>query len=175
MNKILWNPNLDSNNNLEEFKDLINSKYSTSLESYQELYEWSVKNIPDFWNNVIAYSDIKYSGDSTTVLENLAMKPGANCFPNISLNFAENLLKERSNRLAIISKNENSDLIKISYNELYLKVAKLAYSLKKLGIKPGDRIAAILPNSHDAVIAMLATTSLEQYGAHVLLILESHQ
>ena len=160
MNKILWNPNLDNNNNLEEFKDLINSKYALSLDSYQELYEWSVKNIPDFWNNVITYSDIQYSGDSTTVLEDLAMKPAANWFPNISLNFAENLLNERSDHLAIISKSENSDLIKITYNELYLKVAKLANSLKKLGIKPGDRVAAILPNSHDAVIAMLATTSI---------------
>ena len=160
MNKILWNPNLDSKNNLEEFKYLINSKYALSLDSYQELYEWSVKNIPDFWNNVITYSDIQYSGDSTTVLEDLAMKPAANWFPNISLNFAENLLNERSDHLAIISKSENSDLIKITYNELYLKVAKLANSLKKLGIKPGDRVAAILPNSHDAVIAMLATTSI---------------
>ena len=88
------------------------------------------------------------------------MKPAANWFPNISLNFAENLLNERSDHLAIISKSENSDLIKITYNELYLKVAKLANSLKKLGIKPGDRVAAILPNSHDAVIAMLATTSI---------------
>jgi len=160
MNKILWNPNLDSKNNLEEFKYLINSKYALSLDSYQELYEWSVKNIPDFWNNVITYSDIQYSGDLTTVLEDLAMKPAANWFPNISLNFAENLLNERSDHLAIISKSENSDLIKITYNELYLKVAKLANSLKKLGIKPGDRVAAILPNSHDAVIAMLATTSI---------------
>ena len=160
MNKILWNPNLDNNNNLEEFKDLINSKYALSLDSYQELYEWSVKNIPDFWNNVITYSDIQYSGDSTTVLEDLAMKPAANWFPNISLNFAENLLNERSDHLAIISKSENSDLIKITYNELYLKVAKLANSLKKLGTKPGDRVAAILPNSHEAVIAMLATTSI---------------
>ena len=160
MNKILWNPNLDSKNNLEEFMGLINSKYALSLDSYQELYEWSVKNIPNFWNNVITYSDIQYSGDSTTVLEDLAMKPAANWFPNISLNFAENLLNERSDHLAIISKSENSDLIKITYNELYLKVAKLANSLKKLGIKPGDRVAAILPNSHDAVIAMLATTSI---------------
>ncbi|MDC0164797.1 acetoacetate--CoA ligase [bacterium] len=160
MNKILWNPNLDSKNNLEEFKNLINSKYALSLESYQELYEWSVKNIPDFWNNVIAYSDIKYSGDTTTVLEDLTMKPAANWFPNTSLNFAENLLNERSDHLAIISKSEKSDIIKITYNELYLKVAKLANSLKRLGIKPGDRIAAILPNSHEAVIAMLATTSI---------------
>ena len=91
MNKILWNPNLDSNNNLEEFKDLINSKYSFSLDSYQELYEWSVKNIPDFWNNVITYSDIQFNGDTTTVLEDLTMKPAANWFPNTSLNFAENL------------------------------------------------------------------------------------
>jgi len=160
MNKILWNPNLDSKNNLEEFMGLINSKYALSLDSYQELYEWTVKNIPDFWNNVITYSDIQYSGDLTTVLEDLAMKPAANWFPNISLNFAENLLNERSDHLAIISKSENSDLIKITYNELYLKVAKLANSLKKLGTKPGDRVAAILPNSHDAVIAMLATTSI---------------
>ena len=160
MNKILWNPKLDSKNNLEEFKELINSKYALNLDSYQELYEWSVKNIPDFWNNVITYSDIQYSGDPTTVLDDLAMKPASNWFPNISLNFAENLLKERSEHLAIISKSENSEIIKITYNELYLKVAKLANSLKKLGIKPGDRIAAILPNSHEAVIAMLATTSI---------------
>ena len=160
MNKILWNPNLDSKNNLEEFKNLINSKYALSLDSYQELYEWSVKNIPDFWNNVITYSDIQYSGDTTTVLEDLTMKPAANWFPNTSLNFAENLLNERSDHLAIISKSEKSDIIKITYNELYLKVAKLANSLKRFGIKPGDRIAAILPNSHEAVIAMLATTSI---------------
>ena len=160
MNKILWNPNLDSKNNLEEFKNLINSKYALSLDSYQELFEWSVKNIPDFWNNVITYSDIQYSGDTTTVLEDLTMKPAANWFPNTSLNFAENLLNERSDHLAIISKSEKSDIIKITYNELYLKVAKLANSLKRLGIKPGDRIAAILPNSHEAVIAMLATTSI---------------
>ena len=56
MNKILWNPKLDSKNNLEEFKNLINSKYALSLDSYQELYEWSVKNIPDFWNNVINWN-----------------------------------------------------------------------------------------------------------------------
>ena len=160
MNKILWNPKLDSKNNLEEFKELINSKYALNLDSYQELYEWSVKNIPDFWNNVITYSDIQYSGDTTTVLEDLTMKPAANWFPNTSLNFAENLLNERSDHLAIISKSEKSDIIKITYNELYLKVAKLANSLKRLGIKPGDRIAAILPNSHEAVIAMLATTSI---------------
>ena len=160
MNKILWNPNLDSKNNLEEFMDRINIKYALSLDSYKELYDWSIKNIPDFWNNVIAFSDIQYSGDTRTVLEDLTMKPAPNWFPNISLNFAENLLKERSDHLAIISKSENSEIIKITYNELYLKVAKLANSLKKLGIKPGDRIAAILPNSHEAVIAMLAATSI---------------
>ena len=160
MNKILWNPKLDSKSNLNEFMNLINSRYTLNLDNYQELYDWSVKNIPDFWNNVVNYADIKYSGDSETVLEDLAMKPAANWFPDISLNFAENLLNDRSDSLAIISKSENSDIIKITYNELYLKVAKLAHSLKKLGIKPGDRIAAILPNSHEAVIAMLATTSI---------------
>ena len=161
MNEILWNPKNTKNSNLVKFMSVINTKYNLKLNDYQTLYEWSVKNIPDFWLELLFFSDILYSGDPTNVIEDLTMKPNLKWFPEMSLNFAENLLKhKKSKSLAIISKSENSKAVKISYEELYLKVTKLAHSMKNLGIKPGDRIAAILPNSHDAVIAMLATTSI---------------
>ena len=161
MNEILWNPKNTKNSNLVKFMSVINTKYNLKLSDYQTLYEWSIKNIPDFWLELLFFSDILYSGDPTNVIEDLTMKPNLKWFPEMSLNFAENLLKHKNSKsLAIVSKNENSKAVKISYEELYLKVTKLAHSMKNLGIKPGDRIAAILPNSHDAVIAMLATTSI---------------
>ncbi len=161
MNEILWNPKNTKKSNLVKFMSIINTKYNLKLNDYQALYDWSVKNIPDFWLELLFFSDILYSGDPTNVVEDLTMKPNLKWFPEMSLNFAENLLKhKKSKSLAIVSKNENSKAVKISYEELYLEVTKLAHSMKNLGIKPGDRIAAILPNSHDAVIAMLATTSI---------------
>ena len=160
MNEILWKPKNVNKTKLKDFTDLINDKYALDIVGYQELYKWSIKKIPNFWSEILEYTEVKYSGDAGNVLSDLEMKPGLKWFPNISLNFAENLLKHKNDELAIISKNENSDLVKITYNELYLSVAKLAYSLKKLGLKQGDRVAAVLPNSHEAVIAMLATTSI---------------
>ena len=160
MNEILWKPKNVNKTKLKDFTNLINDKYTLDIDGYQELYKWSIKKIPNFWSEILEYTEVKYSGDAGNVLSDLEMKPGLKWFPNISLNFAENLLKHKNDELAIISKNENSDLVKITYNELYLSVAKLACSLKKLGLKQGDRVAAVLPNSHEAVIAMLATTSI---------------
>jgi len=161
MNTILWNPLTSNKTSMIKFMQNINSKYDLNLNDYQSLYDWSVKNIPEFWLQFLSFSNILYSGDPTNVIQDLTMKPNTKWFPEVSLNFAENLLKHKnSNKAAIISKNENSETIKISHKELYIKVTKLAHSMKGFDVKPGDRIAAILPNTLDAVIAMLATTSI---------------
>ena len=161
MNTILWNPFNSNKTSMMNFMQNINDKYDLDLNDYQALYDWSIKNIPEFWLEFFSFSKVLYNGDPTNVIEDLTMKPNTKWFPEVSLNFAENLLKHKnSNKVAIISKNEHSETIRITYDELYLKVTNLAHSMKSFGVKPGDRIAAILPNSHDAVIAMLATTSI---------------
>jgi acetoacetyl-CoA synthetase len=86
--------------------------------------------------------------------------PGARFFPTARLNFAENLLRFRDQRPAIVFRNDRGARREVSYHDLYDEVARIAAGLKAAGVGPGDRVAGYLPNLPEAIIAMLATTSL---------------
>ena len=86
--------------------------------------------------------------------------PGAKWFSGAQLNFAENLLRFRDDRIALIFKGEDQDATRMTYAELYDAVARLARSLKEMDIQPGDRVVGFMPNMPEAIIAMLAATSL---------------
>ena len=160
MDKILWKPDNNQQTHFNHFIDLVNSKYDLDLKTYDDLYHWSVNNISQFWENTLDYSDIIYSGTYDRVIDNLKIKPGVKWFPGMSLNFAENLLKYRDDKTAIISKIENHPLRKITYHQLFAEVEKLAASLRDLGVTRGDRVAGFLPNIPEAIIATLATASI---------------
>ena len=160
MDKILWKPDNNQQTHFNHFIDLVNSKYELDLKTYDDLYDWSVNNIPQFWENTLDYSDIVYSGTYDRVIDNLKIKPGVKWFPGISLNFAENLLKYRDEKTAIISKIENHPQRKITYHQLFVEVEKLAAALRDLGVTRGDRVAGFLPNIPEAIIATLATASI---------------
>jgi acetoacetyl-CoA synthetase len=160
MDKILWKPDNNQQTHFNHFIDLVNSKYELDLKTYDDLYDWSVNNIPQFWENTLDYSDIVYSGTYDRVIDNLKIKPGVKWFPGISLNFAENLLKYRDDKTAIISKIENHPQRKITYHQLFVEVEKLAAALRDLGVTRGDRVAGFLPNIPEAIIATLATASI---------------
>lgn len=146
--------------NLYHFIRQINRKYQKSFRQYSEIYDWSNQNISEFWSEIWELSGIISEGSTQKVVENIEKMPGANWFPNVKINFAENLLKTPNNSIAIISTNEEGIQKKITRKELYLEVAKFANSLKKLGVREGDRVAACMPNIPETVIAMLATTSI---------------
>ncbi|UCF57787.1 MAG: acetoacetate--CoA ligase, partial [Deltaproteobacteria bacterium] len=86
--------------------------------------------------------------------------PGAKWFSGAKLNFAENLLRFRDDHVALIFKGEAQDSIKINYAELYAEVARVAKSLKEAGVQVGDRVGGFMPNMPEAVIVMLAATTL---------------
>jgi len=86
--------------------------------------------------------------------------PGAKWFSGARLNFAENLLRHRDDRVAIHFRGEDQIKSQLSYAELYRKVEQLAHSLREIGVKPGDRVAALMPNLPETLIGMLATTSI---------------
>ena len=160
MSKILWKPKNTEETHFSRFIDQINSKHNTSLETYNDLHKWSVDNISEFWEATLGYTEIIYSGEYDAVIDQPNIEPGIKWFQGLSLNFAENLLKHRDGRPAIISKIEDHSAKTISYRQLFKEVEKLAYSLRELGLKKGDRVAGFLPNIPEAVIAMLATTSI---------------
>lgn len=162
MSKMLWKPSEKRirESNMYRFMNRINEKYNQKLKTYQELYRWSIDNIPDFWANLWEFAPVIFSKPYTQVIDDLTRMPGAKWFSGAQLNFAENLLRYRDDQVAIIFKGEGQPSTKMTYAQLYDEVARVAASLKALGIKPGDRVVGFMPNMPQSIIAMLAAVSM---------------
>ena len=146
---------------ITRFISHINDRHGLTLDSdYFSLQDWAVANPRDFWSGVWKFCEVIASHCGDSVLEDAEKFPGARWFPQARLNFAENLLRYRDDRIALVSLRENGERREISYANLYLRVAKLASALRAQGVVPGDRVAAFIPNIEEAVVAMLATTSI---------------
>ncbi len=160
--KPLWTPSQGNvkNANMTRFIEFVNNRFGKKFKGYDDLYKWSVDSIPDFWSAMWDYAEVKASRRWDQVVEDLKKFPGTQWFPGARLNFAENLLRYRDDRLAFIFKGETQKSAKMTYRELYHTVARLAKSLRELGIQPGDRIAGYMPNMMETAIGMLAATSI---------------
>jgi len=161
MKRPLWRPSEVQvrNAKMTQFIQFVNHRHGKQFKTYAELYQWSVDSIPDFWAAMWDFTEIKASRKYDQVVDDLKRFPGAKWFPGAKLNFAENLLRYRDDRLAFIFRGEAVKSAQMTYGELYSTVARLAASLRELGIRPGDRIAGYMPNLMETAIAMLAATS----------------
>jgi len=159
--KPIWAPSSDrsNNSNMACFMRDISKKYSRDLPSYEKLYAWSINNIEEFWNSIWELSQIRHSHKYDKVLTGTEIW-NARWFEGTRLNFAENLLHHKSDQTAIISWGEDRAPVRISYLELHTQVSACAAGLRKLGVTVNDRVAAFVPNIPEAIIAMLATTSI---------------
>ena len=162
MRQPLWKPseNQIKNANMTRFIEFVNRKHGKKFKTYDDLYQWSIDSIPDFWAAVWDFCEIKASKKYDQVVDDLKKFPGASWFVGAKLNFAENLLRYRDDRLAFIFRGETKKSAKMTYVELYSRVARLAASLREVGIRPGDRVAGYMPNLMETAIAMLAATSI---------------
>ena len=160
--KLLWEPSEERKKQAEmtRFINFVNEKHRLNIESYDELYDWSIEKIPDFWAAMWEFAPVKASRGYDEVVDDLTKFPGVKWFGGARLNFAENLLRYRDDRTAFIFKGETQKSVRMTYAELYNSVARLAKSLREIGVKPGDRVAAYMPNLIETAIAMLATTSI---------------
>ncbi|MGB9698692.1 MAG: acetoacetate--CoA ligase [Thermodesulfobacteriota bacterium] len=158
----LWQPTPEriKNANITRFIEYVNGKHHQNIKTYRELYKWSIENIPDFWARMWDFAGIKASRGYNQVVDDVKKMPGAKWFAGAYLNFAENLLRYRDDHLAFIFKGETQKYRQMSYRELYFTVARLAKSLREIGVKPGDRVVAYMPNLMETAIAMLAATSI---------------
>ena len=161
-NAPLWHPNSlrSESSNLKRFEHELHEESGFKFNCYDDLHSWSVKNPDEFWKHIWHFSDVKYSRYFNEVVSSDTHSFRAKWFDGSRLNFAENLLRNKTDRLAIISILENGRRITLTYQQLFDCVAKCAHGLKNLGISKGDRVVGFVTNSHEAVIAMLATTSL---------------
>lgn len=161
MANMLWQPTADQiqKSNMYRFMNFINEKYGQAFTEYTPLYDWSVDNIADFWAALWEFVDIKASAPYTQVIDDVAKMPGAEWFTGARLNFAENLLRYRDDRPALIFRGEDSVRREMTYAELYDAVARLSRSLREAGVGPGDRVVGFMPNMPESIVAMLAAVS----------------
>ena len=157
----IWIPsnNRIVNSNIKKYFSFLKKHFNKEFYNYEQLYNWSITEIEEFWRSIWDYSGIKYSRTFDTVLSEHKVF-GAKWFEGSKLNFAENLLRYRTDSVALISFRENHPTIKLTYEQLHSLVAKCAEGLKKLGVHKGDRVAGYVTNYPESVIAMLATTCL---------------
>jgi acetoacetyl-CoA synthetase len=158
----IWTPSAERvrQANMTRFLAFVNERHGTDFARYDDLYDWSITHIPDFWDAAWKFCGIIASREYDRVVDDLEKMPGARWFPGARLNFAENLLRYRDERTAIIHQGEGRPAVRISYAELAGRVARLAQALREAGVAPGDRVAGFLPNVPETVVAMLAATSL---------------
>ena len=154
----LWKPSNSNDSALYKFTKSVNSKFNVNLSSYEELWQWSTENLEQFWRYWWIQSNIVTSKDPIETLISADSFEKEEWFPDAKLNFAENLLRYKDAETAIIFRNENGSREIITYEQLFQIAGTVAAGLKKLGVKKGDRIAAVMPNCPETIIAMLATT-----------------
>ncbi|HET9483707.1 MAG TPA: acetoacetate--CoA ligase [Xanthomonadales bacterium] len=159
----LWEPGREriERANLSRFIKFVRTEYQDDdLLSYADLYDFSTRHPEKFWTAVWDFCGIRASGEREPALVDGERMPGAKWFPGIRLNFAQNLLRFRDERIALVARGEAGTPREISYAELHDEVSKLAAALRDAGVVAGDRVAGFIPNIPETVVAMLAATSL---------------
>ncbi len=158
----LWSPSQEkiASANLTPFITGLSQKFSPTLGSYESLYQWSLAHPELFWPEICDFTGVIFRKRWEEVLRHPNKMPGAEWFVGAELNFAENLLRFRDDHPALVFCSEKQKRVELSYRELYDSVAAVAAYLKAAGVVAGDRVCGFLPNIPEAVIAMLATSSL---------------
>ncbi|MBW2622939.1 MAG: acetoacetate--CoA ligase [Deltaproteobacteria bacterium] len=162
MGTLIWEPSEKriKDSNMYRFMQIVNTKYGRNFSGYAELYQWSVDNIPEFWESMWEFAEVKTSKEYGRVVDDLNKMPGAEWFSGAELNFAENLLRYRDDSIALIFKGEGQETVRLTFNQLYGQVAAVANGLKEAGVTVGDRVVGFMPNMPQTIIAMLAASSM---------------
>ncbi len=153
MNKPLWRPSLEKKENslLMDFSKFI--KYEPK--TFEDLWKWTIENPKEFWSKFWDYSKILGDKGNEVIKVDKTFNQ-TKFFFDSKLNYSENILKKRSDEIAIGFLSESGYEEKITWNDLYIKVCKFSAYLKTLNLQKGDRVAAYVPNKIESVIGFLA-------------------
>src|SRR3954470_4733004 len=149
---------------IRRYQDWLRAERGLAFDDYQALWDWSVRDLPAFWESVWDYFQLESPTPHRQVLAADRM-PGARWFEGAQFNYARQVLRHvqpahAAGFPAIISRNEKGEQRELSWPELRRQVASLALHLRGQGLQPGDRVAAYLPNVPEAMVAFLAVVSL---------------
>jgi len=145
--------------NIKRFIDLLRTELDPNIQDYWSLYQFSIEQPENFWRAMWDFGAV-VGKPGNKVLQDAGLMPGAKWFPEARLNFAENLLRFRDDQAALVFCSETGERRQLSYAELHREVMQTAAALRAMGVGPGDRVAAFMPNLPETIIAMLAASSI---------------
>ena len=155
-NPVIWSPGSDRLENSRMFRFMTEQGF----DSYEDLYQWSINNLADYWEAQCRFCDVEFSKPAASTFEQSGDMTTAKWFSGAELSFPAHLLRYSGSRAAIIFRGENGNRSEISFDELRDQVAAAAAGFRSAGVVKGDRVAAFLPNCPEAIIAMLGATSI---------------
>ncbi len=157
----LWAPSdrERTSSNIARYLRWLEEHRGLRFAAYEDLWRWSVTDLAGFWSSLWEFFQIRGHAPAARALEDSPM-PDARWFPGATLNYAEHALCRRDDHPAVIAWSEARPPVRLTYGELYRQTAGVAAGLRRLGVRPGDRVVAYLPNIPEALIAFLATASL---------------
>lgn len=139
---------------------------ASTRDGYQELHRWSLDYSPQFWRAVWEFSDVIGSPGGIPAREGSGMLDWT-WFPEAKLNYAQNLLRvpegtqpEDPERVVLITHTERGERTEWTRVELTHAVLQVAGFLRSVGVRSGDRVAAVLPNHACAIVGYLATAAI---------------
>ncbi|MEU6130702.1 acetoacetate--CoA ligase [Saccharopolyspora sp. NPDC047091] len=163
--EVLWRPTAEqvAGTRLAEFREWLRTERGLDLPDYPALWEWSVSDLEGFWGAVADFFDVAFHERAERVLEAEVM-PGARWFPGATLNYTEHALRggpgKSDEDVAIVFAREDGAGAELTFGELRARVAAARAAFVELGVRRGDRVAALAPNCPETLIAFLAAASL---------------
>jgi acetoacetyl-CoA synthetase len=160
---ILWEPPADLRQSTEigRFMEFAERRSGKRFGGYDDLWRWSVEDLEGFWGGIWDFFELRTHAPFERVLAS-RMMPGATWFPGARVNYAEHLVgrDEDTDRIAVVAQSQTRPETELTFGELREQVARARAGLQRLGVGPGDRVVAYLPNIPETLVAFIATTSL---------------
>jgi acetoacetyl-CoA synthetase len=158
----LWTPpaqRIDSAT-ITRYQQWLSETQGRRFESYDELWQWSVGELEEFWASIVEFFEIRFETPGSRVLGSREM-PGAEWFPGARLSYAEHVFRgKRDQDVALLHASELRTQGEWTWGSLRAQTAAIATGLRRLGVSEGDRVAAYLPNIPETVAAFLACASI---------------
>ena len=159
---VLRTPEADRVENavITRFRRHLETSRGLTFATYEELWKWSVAELEEFWRALWEFFDVQADGDPSTVLTTHEL-PGARWYPDVRLSYVEHVFRDRDDdEIAVRHASELRPLAAWSWGELRDQTARIRAGLLQLGVRPGDAVAAYLPNIAEALAAFFATASI---------------
>jgi len=159
---VLWEPTRErmETSLMRDFMGRVGERHGASLSLHSDLERWALENKEAFWRELLEWSGISFAGDPAAALVDGDSFLDSRWFPDVTLNYAQNLLAGDPEGIAIFDLAEGGEIRRVTRGELRRAVRALADRLRELGVGRGDRVAAVMPASWEGVAALLATASI---------------